>query len=263
MGTENKPSISEIATSSNVKRKSSPPTMTYKDRIRSIILASEMKSLPLQDIYDQMAAAYPGQCSAENHLKWKNSIRHNLSLHKTLFMRTITGDRSEWCVILDYDKKNPTNKQSMILSRKDATFDRRQEEARPKARGRKRDEVEIKILVPPDIYRKHLSKERRLFLVPAKSVERLEQYYEKVRGKPLVHLSYEKLCPVPAVRPRQPETVLPTQFSKHVPRSTQQTQFKASPDDSTSDIYADLPDLISLSESQLYDDLPDLIEIEK
>ena len=78
---------------------------------------SPYKSLPISEIYLKMHLKYPDVCLDTNQSKWKNSIRHNLSLHKTTFfrlvlsylfllqfLRTMVGDKSEWCVILKFDE---------------------------------------------------------------------------------------------------------------------------------------------------------------
>ena len=52
-----------------------------------MIVFSDNGCLNLQDLYEQMERDYPDICNKENEGKWKNSIRHNLSLHKSQFRR--------------------------------------------------------------------------------------------------------------------------------------------------------------------------------
>ena len=43
--------------------------------------------MTLQEIYERMEEEFPTICRKESRDKWKNSIRHNLSLHKLTFHR--------------------------------------------------------------------------------------------------------------------------------------------------------------------------------
>jgi len=184
---------------------------TYKERIRKIIVSSKTGSMTLQEIYEKMEEDYPTICRKESREKWKNSVRHNLSLHKKTFFRTMLGQRSEWCVIMSYDETDPTNPSKMTFSRENIPLNnnkgmpgRPPKRERSSRRSRREYDVEIKIPVSAELFRQHMNKKRRLYLIPMCEKERLEKYYFEHYNIKIEQLQHE----------RTSKTVLPAQFGK-------------------------------------------------
>ena len=72
------------------KRNSSP--LSYIEVISYAILSSPQRRLTLAEIYHFIQEKYPG--FTENRMRWKNTVRHNLSLHECFQRGEIAMDKA-------------------------------------------------------------------------------------------------------------------------------------------------------------------------
>lgn len=77
------------------KRKRNAYPLTYREVISNAILSLPSKRATLADIYSFIQVNYPG--FTENRARWKNTVRHNLTLHEC-FQRNIDKARRYWSI---------------------------------------------------------------------------------------------------------------------------------------------------------------------
>ena len=99
---------------------------------------------------------YPTQLVVTQEFIYAVNQCENIIQLIKIMIRTFTGSRYEWCIILDYDKTNPKDEQKMTLSRLGGAPDHQKPPSPRAKKSRRPDEVKIEIVVPPDLYRKHL-----------------------------------------------------------------------------------------------------------
>ena len=94
------PGVSEDRTKEASPQQEDPrkPDVSYIEMIARAILASPERKLCLQDIYETIEKSYPYFRTALPG--WRNSVRHNLSLHECFFKgeRCENGKGHYWCI---------------------------------------------------------------------------------------------------------------------------------------------------------------------
>ncbi|XP_068707339.1 forkhead box protein L1-like [Montipora foliosa] len=76
------------------KRKRNSSSLSYVAAISLAILSSPRQRLPLSDIYSFIEEHFPE--FIENRVRWKNTVRHNLSLHDC-FVRGEVASNKKGC----------------------------------------------------------------------------------------------------------------------------------------------------------------------
>ncbi|KAI6178485.1 Daf-16-1 protein 1 [Aphelenchoides besseyi] len=117
--------------------------MSYAEMITQAILSSPDQRLTLSQIYDWMTVNIPffrDKSNCNSSAGWKNSIRHNLSLHSR-FMRVQNegAGKSSWWVI------NPEAKHGRSPRRRASTMDTNTKQALEKKRRGARKRVEMQM----------------------------------------------------------------------------------------------------------------------
>ena len=74
------------------KRKRNSSFLSYVEVISYAILSSPHKKVTLSEIYSFIQDNYPG--FTENRPRWKNTVRHNLSLHQCFQRSKISKDKA-------------------------------------------------------------------------------------------------------------------------------------------------------------------------
>lgn len=92
-GEKRKESLHQTQKKPRPKRNSHP--LSYLQVISHAILSSPRKRATLAEIYSFIQVNYPG--FTENRANWKNTVRHNLSLH-ACFQRTIDKAKCYWYI---------------------------------------------------------------------------------------------------------------------------------------------------------------------
>jgi len=108
---------------------------TYKQRIIQCIKSSETGSRSLHSIYKFMKDEWPEDFSGDKEHQWKNSIRHNLSLHKKTFKRIMKNGSNEWS-IFENGKVIAASDQSCILDFESQTKPKVKTQKRPKEKSK-------------------------------------------------------------------------------------------------------------------------------
>ncbi|XP_030755757.1 forkhead box protein O isoform X2 [Sitophilus oryzae] len=130
--------ISGLPTKKNSSRRNAWGNLSYADLITQAITTSPDKRLTLSQIYEWMVQNVPyfkDKGDSNSSAGWKNSIRHNLSLHNR-FMRVQnegTGKSSWWMI-------NPDAKPGKSVRRRAASMETSKFEKR---RGRVKKKVEM------------------------------------------------------------------------------------------------------------------------
>lgn len=73
------------------RRKQISSPMTYVAMIARAILSSPLQRLPLSEIYKFIEQRFPE--FTENRARWKNTVRHNLSLHDCFFRGEVSVNK--------------------------------------------------------------------------------------------------------------------------------------------------------------------------
>ncbi|XP_076257652.1 forkhead box, sub-group O isoform X2 [Rhynchophorus ferrugineus] len=130
--------VSALPTKKNSSRRNAWGNLSYADLITQAITTSPDKRLTLSQIYEWMVQNVPyfkDKGDSNSSAGWKNSIRHNLSLHNR-FMRVQnegTGKSSWWMI-------NPDAKPGKSVRRRAASMETSKFEKR---RGRVKKKVEM------------------------------------------------------------------------------------------------------------------------
>ncbi|XP_048524044.1 forkhead box protein O isoform X3 [Dendroctonus ponderosae] len=130
--------VSAIPTKKNSSRRNAWGNLSYADLITQAITTSPDKRLTLSQIYEWMVQNVPyfkDKGDSNSSAGWKNSIRHNLSLHNR-FMRVQnegTGKSSWW--MINPDAKPGKSPRRRAVSMETSKFEKR--------RGRVKKKVEM------------------------------------------------------------------------------------------------------------------------
>ena len=73
------------------RRKQTSSSLTYVTVIARAILSSPLQRLPLSEIYKFIEQRFPA--FTENRARWKNTVRHNLSLHDCFLRGEVSVDK--------------------------------------------------------------------------------------------------------------------------------------------------------------------------
>lgn len=73
------------------RRKQTSSSLTYVAVIARAILSSPLQRLPLSEIYKFIEQRFPE--FTENRARWKNTVRHNLSLHDCFLRGEVSVDK--------------------------------------------------------------------------------------------------------------------------------------------------------------------------
>ncbi|KAI6207800.1 FOXO/DAF-16a transcription factor [Aphelenchoides besseyi] len=136
-------SDSPLSSKKSTTRRNAWGNMSYADLITQAILSSPEKRLTLSQVYEYMVANVPffrDKGDSNSSAGWKNSIRHNLSLHSR-FMRVQNegAGKSSWWVI------NPDAKPGRNPRRRASTMDTNTKQALEKKRRGARKRVEMQM----------------------------------------------------------------------------------------------------------------------
>ncbi|KAK3706875.1 hypothetical protein QZH41_018438 [Actinostola sp. cb2023] len=120
-------------------RKNAWGNFSYADLITQAIQSSPEKRLTLSQIYDWMVNSVPyfrDKGDSNSSAGWKNSIRHNLSLHsKFVRVQNEGNGKSSWWVI------NPDAKGNKTCRGRSKSLNEAGQKGTEKKRGRKKDKV--------------------------------------------------------------------------------------------------------------------------
>jgi forkhead box protein O3 len=188
-------------------RKNAWGCMSYADLIAKAIESSPDQRLTLNQIYGWMVENVPyfkDKGHTNSSAGWKNSIRHNLSLHRR-FVRVQnegTGKSSWWVV-------NNEVKSSKVPRRRAASMDTKAYEKKRRQSGQKQDVVSSSVdTEQPQVYY-HLS--NNLPPTPTTEGKKLDSFASafcpsdlraQIQGgqSGLGHLGLGRLSPIPALR---------------------------------------------------------------
>lgn len=108
--------------SAQTPRMVTKPKYSYKVLIQMAINSTDNNYMPLKDIYKWVETNYPWYKTSRS--AWKNSIRHNLSLHDKIFIKVENEALSTWKLADGLFKNRPIGiKNSQILDEQNSILE--------------------------------------------------------------------------------------------------------------------------------------------